>query len=157
MILCSGFKEAIVKRHFDFISLCFCDWESSEEICIRAEQCRRTALGRFHNIRKINAIVETAFHVTRIGFGNIRRTVLEDPIGTLRRIPHIGPVTSFHLAKNLGMNTAKPDRHLSRFAASMGFHDAHDLCKVITDHTGEPVDVVDLILWRYIERFPHSF
>ena len=27
VILCSGFREAVIRRMFDFISLCFCDWE----------------------------------------------------------------------------------------------------------------------------------
>jgi len=105
-------------------------------------------------VRKIDAIVNAAFHVAQSGFENISKEVQQDPIGTLRAIPYIGPVTAYHLAKNLGMCTAKPDRHLNRYAVAMGFLDAHDLCRIIAENTNEPINVVDLILWRYIEQNP---
>jgi hypothetical protein len=39
VILCSGFKEATVRRHFDYISLCFCDWESACAITDSSSMC----------------------------------------------------------------------------------------------------------------------
>jgi hypothetical protein len=50
------------------------------------------------------------------------------------------------------MDVAKPDRHLVRFAASQGFPDVHALCKVISEATGDPLRVVDVILWRFWPR-----
>src|SRR6476469_9486418 len=47
VILCSGFRESVVRQNFDFISLCFCDWQSAAQICDCAEQCRATALTKF--------------------------------------------------------------------------------------------------------------
>jgi len=56
-----------------------------------------------------------------MGFDVYKRAVLQDPVPTLRSFPYIGGVTAFHLAKNLGADLAKPDRHLSRLAAAQGF------------------------------------
>jgi hypothetical protein len=50
------------------------------------------------------------------------------------------------------MRTAKPDRHLVHLALSLGFGSPHDLCSAIAESTGDPVQIVDLILWRYLEQ-----
>jgi hypothetical protein len=152
VILCSGFKESVVRRHFSFISLCFCDWESADEICAEPDRCRVTALTRFNSVRKIDAILRTAAYIKGIGFGALKTQVLERPLVAFQSLPFIGPVTAHHLAKNLGIATAKPDRHLVRLATSMGFCDVQELCKTIGDVVGEPIHVIDLILWRYAEQ-----
>src|SRR5204862_28581 len=41
----------------------------------------------------------------------------------LTRCPYIGPVTCWHLAKNVGMDVVKPDRHLVRMAQASGARD----------------------------------
>jgi len=38
----------------------------------------------------------------------------------LQQLPFIGPVTAFHLAKNLGIEAVKPDRHLCRLSKLLG-------------------------------------
>ncbi|CAN0576693.1 unnamed protein product, partial [Ectocarpus sp. 12 AP-2014] len=79
-----------------------------------------------------------------------KQAILIDPIEELQNFAHIGPITVWHLAKNLGLNVAKPDRHLARLSAQIGFIDADDLCSRLADQSDEPKKVVDLILWRYI-------
>lgn len=152
VILCSGFREAVVRRSFDFISLCFCDWESASAICKYAEHCEATALTRFANRRKISAIIETARLVEQIGFERFKLRVLADPIGSLKFLPFIGEITSFHLAKNLGFPESKPDRHLQRLASKLGFGGAADLCTLLSKMSGDSVQVVDSVLWRFAER-----
>jgi hypothetical protein len=138
VILCTGFREAFVRTCFSFISICFCEWESAALICENADLCRATALSRFRNVRKIEAIINAAKYVHGTGFDIYKTAILQDPIPALRCLPYIGGVTAFHLAKNLGADLAKPDRHLSRLAAAHGFYDARN--------------VVDLVLWRYLEQ-----
>ena len=58
-------------------------------------------------------------------------------------------VTCWHLAKNLGFQVAKPDRHLIRISKKAGFATPNDLCAAVAEVTGEPINVVDLVLWRY--------
>jgi len=67
---------------------------------------------------------------------------------------YIGPVTCFHLAKNLGVDVVKHDRHLVRYASYMGFRDATELCEMISRITGDRVAVVDLVLWRFATLMP---
>jgi hypothetical protein len=152
VILCTGFKETRVRGSFDFISLCFCDWESAAEICKHASLCRATALTKFGNTKKIDSIISVAQFIQETGFHKFKEFVLSDPIQALQVLPFIGPVTAFHLAKNLGFCTAKPDRHLVRLSRMVGFGDPHQLCAVLSEVTGDPIPLVDTVLWRYIER-----
>ena len=148
--LCSGFRESAVRRVFDHVSLCFCDWESAEAIVSAGEICCTTAALAFANRIKLRSVLSTARYINNIGFEDFKRSVLADPIKRLQVLPFIGPVTSWHLAKNLGLDVAKPDRHLVRVSARLGFRSADHLCRELAATTGEQAKVVDLIVWRYI-------
>jgi hypothetical protein len=154
VVLCSGFRETIIRRIFGHISLCFCDWESAEAIVSAAPLCKATARASFRNVAKLDAIVQIASLINVTGFFEFKAIVLRNPIEELQRLPFIGPTTSWHLAKNLGMDVAKPDRHLVRVASELGFADAQDICLAISNSVGEPLKVVDLILWRYLADRP---
>jgi len=149
VILCAGMKEAIVRRRFDAISFCFFDWESAQKIVDLQTFCYKGALHYFNNPRKIKAIIESCEQVVAIGFHNLKDAIIGNPLETLRTFPFIGPVTSYHLAKNLGMAVAKPDRHLMRICRAIGFDSVQELCNEISRATGDSVQVVDVVLWRY--------
>ena len=88
------------------------------------------------------------------GFERIRAEIRSAPMETLIRFPYIGPVTVCHLAKNLGFATAKPDRHLVRIARLLGQTSPAELCEKLSRATGDPIQVVDTVLWRYAEQHP---
>ena len=67
----------------------------------------------------------------------------------LKNLPHIGDITKYHLAKNLGLNFAKPDRHLVRIANLFGYDNVQDFCKVVSELSHDKIGVVDLVFWRY--------
>lgn len=70
-----------------------------------------------------------------------------DRLEFLGSLPFIGPTTKFHLARNLGMDVCKPDRHLLRI--SKMFNMTHiDLCDKISKESGDKIGVIDVILWR---------
>lgn len=64
----------------------------------------------------------------------------------LGALPWIGGITKFHLAKNFGVDVAKPDVHLGRLAVAEG-STVHDMCARLARETGYRVATVDLILW----------
>jgi hypothetical protein len=152
VILCSGFRASTVKRMFDHISLCFCDWESAAEIARQRDLCVSTATGIFRNEAKIRAIADVATFVDREGFASVVERLHAGATQVLQELPYIGPVTSLHLAKNLGLPTPKPDRHLVRLAEYLSCASTYDLCDSMASQTGEPVAVVDVVLWRFMEQ-----
>jgi hypothetical protein len=74
-------------------------------------------------------------------------TTDEDRIAWCQERPWVGPITRWHLAKNYGVDCAKPDRHLVRIAALDG-ETPFELCARIGRETGERVATVDLVIWR---------
>jgi hypothetical protein len=152
VILCSGFREAIVRRRFSYLSTCFLEWESSEAICKFRAHCRTAALSKFSSPRKIDAIIKTAEIVNLRGFNALKHEILARPIETLQVFPFIGGITAYHLAKNIGISVAKPDRYLQRIARFTGYNDVQILCGELAQQSGDSIQVVDSVLWRYCER-----
>ncbi len=149
VILSAGMREAVIRLKFPAVSESFLNWRSAAEIAGSAESCFRAAMQHFGHELKIKAICTVASMVSQKGFDAIIEEVQIDPIPALQQFPFIGPITSFHLAKNLGVSVAKPDRHVSRLAERCGYSDAHAFCNSIAQFTGDPVDVVDVVLWRF--------
>lgn len=48
---------------------------------------------------------------------------IQEKLDYLETLPWIGPITKYHLARNLGIDVAKPDRHLKRIAEHFGYTD----------------------------------
>ncbi len=71
----------------------------------------------------------------------------KDQLAFLASLPWIGPVTSLHLAKNFGLNVAKPDVHLQRLAERDG-STVQALCQRLAAETGYRAATIDTILWR---------
>lgn len=72
----------------------------------------------------------------------------EDKVEWLHHgLPWIGAITKFHLARNLGIDCVKPDRHLVRLARQYGLTPTA-LCTELAGETGDRVGTVDCVLWR---------
>ena len=71
----------------------------------------------------------------------------QDVLAFCAGLPWLGPVTKFHLAKNLGVDVAKPNVHLNRLSKPEGVT-AQELCERLASETGYRAATIDLILWR---------
>ena len=149
VILCTGMKELVVRRIFQNMSSAFMSWKAAAPITENAEFCESRALAVFNHPRKISAILSLCKKVSEIGFESIRHFIQRQGVDFLRTFDFIGPVTCYHLAKNIGLDVVKPDRHLVRIAKATKMPDPYDLCCLIAKMTGDKVSVVDLVLWRY--------
>jgi hypothetical protein len=149
VILSAGMKESVVHQKFPAISESFFWWQSARKIAESTETCCRLACCHFNHQKKIFAIAEVARRVSASGFESVREHITTNPMATLREFPFIGPVTVYHLAKNLGVAVAKPDRHLHRLASSFGYGDVQGFCRCISEQVGDSIQVVDIVLWRY--------
>lgn len=155
VILCSGFRESILRKRFDQISKAFLHWESGRVIAGRSSSCRAHALSIFRSECKIAAILTVAERVATNGFAAIKARIEADGVNFLMELPFIGETTAFHLAKNLGLQVVKPDRHLVRAAKAMGYSSPDHLCRAIGSIIDEKIAVVDLVIWRYATLNPH--
>ncbi len=67
----------------------------------------------------------------------------------LESLPHIAKITKYHLARNLGLDVAKPDRHLVRIANFFNYNDVQKFCMKVSDLTNDRIGVVDIVFWRF--------
>lgn len=156
VILNSGMRTSVVAAKFGRISEAFNDWNSAKYIRDHREACLLRAMATFRHRPKLEAIATVASVVADRGLTNVLYEYHASPMEALRQFPYIGPVTSHHLAKNLGLDIAKPDRHLVRMAMHAGWADAVEMCRRIGVRVGEPAAVVDSVLWRYATIAPEA-
>lgn len=147
--LSAGMHERIIRRYFGIISLCFYDWQSARIIVEQESNCRNLALSYFNNHRKIDGIIKTARIIASFGFTSYKEEIRRNPLQVLQSLPFVGPITRYHLAKNIGLPFAKPDRHLVRLATSVGYSDIQQFCKDISEYVDDSIPVVDIVLWRF--------
>jgi thermostable 8-oxoguanine DNA glycosylase len=161
VILESGFNSATVRNKFPLISDAFYNFESAGKIIEHKDEVLANALKAINNKSKIEAIIKSAERVNKYGWEHIKAEIQIDSIDSLRKFPYIGPITVYHLAKYLGANVAKPDRHLVRIARLYGYISADDntdvqnnidvqkFCQDISKQTGDSVPIVDTVWWYY--------
>lgn len=149
VILSSGMRESVVRNKFDQITKSFLHWESACLIREKSDICYQKAISIFNNRNKIQAILNAASILIDKGIEDIKNDLIEKGPKSLMVFPYIGPVTCYHLAKNIGYSISKPDRHLVRISEIAGFSNSNNFCNEISDITGDKPEVVDVILWRY--------
>ncbi len=130
VILCSGMKEQIARKISDKV------WPAIHD--------GKPVAGVFGHKGKAAAI-ETIWRDREKLLISFRR--VNDKVEWCKRLPWIGDITKWHLAKNLGVDCAKPDIHLSRLANHYGTTPAN-LCRRLADASGDRVATVDLVIWR---------
>lgn len=90
--------------------------------------------------------------VDAFGWEKYRDEDLSSP-EKLRKLPYVGPVTCFHLARNIGLlECVKPDLHLVRMAEHWGYGGCVEMCEDMRPN-GMPLGIVDLILWYAASTF----
>jgi len=149
VILSSGMRETVIRRKFPYISTAFFEWEAAQKIVRYKRKCITQAMRQFGHKGKINAIVQVATHVFRNGFNAVRKGIEKKGVEYITQLPYMGPATSYHFAKNVGLDVAKPDRHLIRIAEAAGYASAQSMCADISEITGEKIPVIDLVFWRF--------
>jgi hypothetical protein len=106
------------------------------------------------------AAIERAWNERHSDFAALQKVLASaDAVALIdwcKSIPYIGDDTSFQLAKNFGENVPKPDRWLARLAGipdkprapvTLRFNACLNLCRVLSEATGDRVATVDSILW----------
>lgn len=147
VVLSSGMRESVVRARFPLLALVLHNFDP--DAVVQDPRVRSSALRVFRHERKIDAILSIARVARSLGTRGIRRSLVDDPGSLLENLPYIGPITGRHLAKNLGLSVAKPDRHLVRLARAACRLDPDLLCEEIGRWLGEPIPVVDVVLWRW--------
>src|SRR5262249_38715011 len=114
VIMSVGMRESVVTARFPAVRRAFLDFSSCAAVTESAATFRVSALRAFHHRGKIDAIIGAAEMLAEIGFDRWRLHAFSDPSLHFRDFSYVGPAAAAHLAKNLGFDCCKADRHLLR-------------------------------------------
>ena len=148
VILSTGMRESIIRNKFKYLTQVFFNW-NYKKIIKKKKLCSKNALKIFNHSIKIKSIINIAELLKENDFNFIKDKINEEGIDFLKTLPFIGPTTSYHLAKNIGFDVVKPDRHLLRISEVLGFYSPLELCKSINETLGDKLSVIDIVLWRF--------
>jgi hypothetical protein len=156
VVFSSGFRESVLRNKFEGLTKAFLGLTSANEIALNRRDCRRAALRVFGHHGKVSAVLDACKLIHLNGFSSFRNQLEAGGVEFIDRLPFMGPATSYHLAKNIGLDVVKPDRHLVRIANASGFESPHDFCESINAVVGDAISVVDIVIWRYATLHPHA-
>jgi len=157
VILNSGMRARVVRDKWPDFYRAFAGFPSAETLLRIEESTTRDALMVFNHAGKVKGIFDICRHIqSRGGWEAFWERASDPELWTmeLELLPWIGPITKYHLAKNLGIDCCKPDRHLERLARAIFVESPHSMCNAIRDVTGDKLAVIDIVLWRFCEQDP---
>ncbi|MFX0201002.1 MAG: hypothetical protein ACFFCW_33195 [Candidatus Hodarchaeota archaeon] len=154
VVLSSGMREAVILVKFPAISSAFYSWRNAKKIVENPEKCQVKAFKVFRHQKKIDAIISIAARIFDQGFKTFKGYIEREGVSFIQSLPFMGPATSYHLAKNIGLDVVKPDRHLVRVATAGGYDNPMLLCKEISEVVGDRISVVDIVIWRFATLDP---
>lgn len=146
VIYASGFKVATIENKFPELKKAFKDFELDSVAKMRSI---KPVLEIFNNERKANSFLTGCKDIANEGFINFKNRLKSEGVDSLEKLPGIGPITKYHLAKNIGLiDKAKPDIWLER-AADLCATTVDNLVSFLSTEYGVSQHTVDVILWRY--------
>jgi hypothetical protein len=156
----SGFNAKIISRIFPRLLVCYqplFDMIVGKVDALNSIDIGINAMNVFNNKRKTKAVIDTAFvlrdGIRKYGWEKYRDSELNTP-EKLEKLPFIGGITKFHLARNCGLlHYVKPDLHLVRMSKVWGFISPIELCKAIQQRYDMPLGLIDLVLFYSASTF----
>lgn len=148
VILSAGMKESVIASKFDYLSEIFHQW-NIDKINIHKSTLKKRSLKIFNHPQKINSIIRVSEIITTMGIVALKSRINAEGIEFFQSLPFIGPITKYHLAKNIGIRCSKPDRHLVRISNYFGYNNPEKMCKMLSDYIDENISVIDLVFWRF--------
>ena len=156
VIFVSGFGEHALRSREEGLRNAFRDYDL-RSMLRNSSAVMAEALRTFNNPSKVGAVIQCAERIGREGW-EITRDVLLGPqhLEFIDSLPFMGRATRLHLAKSIGYDLAKPDRHLVRLSSQHGYGDSLDSAQLfvrdMAEATGERVRTIDYVLWRASEQ-----
>ena len=146
VIYASGFRVAVIEAKFPLLRKAFKDFDLTALARMRS---LKAVLDVFNNERKAECFLAGSKAIADEGFAKFKRRLKDQGVCVLETLPGIGPITKFHLAKNIGLvDEAKPDIWLVR-AAKECSASVDELVTFLSKRNQMSRHVVDVTLWQY--------
>lgn len=147
VVYASGFKVSIIEEKFPKLKCAFKDFDLESLSRMRSI---KPVLEIFNNEIKADCFLKGCKLLSEEGFSTFKIHLKNEGVDYLERLPGIGPITKFHLAKNIGLiDVEKPDIWLVRVADKHNSTVA-EIVDFLSIKYKISRHVVDVILWRYL-------
>ena len=146
VIYVSGFRNAVVERHFRDLKEAFHDFDLD---AIAAIDSIDASVLPIRNQPKANAFVQGCRMIRAEGWKRFKRRLSRGGRAVLRELPWMGPATSQHMALVLGLeDTEKCDTWLKQCATACSAS-VSGLVTYLSREYGLTRQQVDYYLWKY--------
>lgn len=146
----AGMKEKVLRDKWAALSNAFCDFQP--EVIVHYEpRVLVSVLRKFNHKGKVMAVIEAAKRIlTENPIEKMQEMTEAEVLDYLQTFTFIGSVTKYHLARNLGFDVVKPDRHLVRLTEFCRYESPDLLVSHVVELTGERKGFIDFIFWRWL-------
>ena len=152
VVFAAGFKARTVDAKFSEMKKVFKEFDPATLVRMKPDPTVRKL--PIKNLKKTTAFLAGAKQVHEKGWKNFKgcvekKRLKEDKLEMLKKLPGIGDITKYHLAKDIGLiDTAKPDIWLRRCAEECST-DVCTLVSFLSEEYHKTKYEVDMILFRY--------
>jgi hypothetical protein len=161
VILASGFKQKTAKKYFYLII----DYLKKSK-----QPALENLLKIFNNKNKTKAILKIWQNRKKYCEDFYAKNSIQKQLDFLQTLPHIGNITKFHIARNLGLNFVKYDIWIQRLGVCL-FGCEDDICKInnaklnsniqkicdkmfceLSKELNEKKGYIDVVLWKACQQ-----
>jgi 3-methyladenine DNA glycosylase Tag len=146
-VYAAGFKNAILEKKFPALEQAFESF-NLDRICRMTSTA--SVLSVINHTKKVEAVLEGARLISKIGFLNFKEQLVKMGPGALVQLPYIGSVNKNQLARNIGLASLhKNDVWIKRLVGLSGSNNDEEMIGMLAQRFGEERGIVDLNLWRF--------
>ena len=146
VIYVSGFRNAVVEKHFDSLRAAFHDLDLDQIAAMKSVDARTLPI---RNQRKADAFLRGCRLIHSEGWSAFKGRLREEKRAALWELPWMGSATTRHLALALGIeDTEKPDTWIMQCAAKCSAT-VDQLVTFLSSEYGLTRQRVDAYLWQY--------
>jgi hypothetical protein len=147
VVYASGFRAKVLQTKFPALRQAF---RNFDPMALAQMDSIEPVLSVFKHRHKARCFLAGAKAIADEGFGPFKHRLRREGLDVLEELPGLGPITKFHLAKNIGLaDLPKPDIWLERVAKLCEAESVFELVAYMAQVTGESQHVVDVAVWRY--------
>jgi len=151
VIFASGFNAQVVSNKFSRIRKTLSGFDPHRV----TPKAATVGLKIIAHKPKWDAIISCAKMLSSMSWDEFKQKYLSE-IDRMEQLPRIGPITKFHLARNLGYDVVKPDLHLVRVAEHFGDIPIEALCRNLRstcpDASGYNLGQIDFCIWCFLSH-----
>ena len=146
MIYVSGFRNAVVEKHFEAIRTAFHDLDLDKIVAMPSIDATTLPI---RNQRKASAFLNGCKLIHDEGWDEFKERLRARGRAALLELPFMGPATSQHMALALGIeDTEKADTWIKQCAAACSAT-VDQLVSFLSREFGMTRQQVDVYLWQY--------